>query len=84
MAMQISEKHRKEIEKIIADLKCPVDVACYKSGFENVCNASIVGDGTVTECSQENHSYCGFRFSFGYSYFCKCPLRVYAAKNLKI
>jgi hypothetical protein len=84
MAVEISEEQRKKIEKIIADLKCPVDFECYKSGFKNLCKAEIVGGSTLVECPEENRHYCGFRISVGYRNFCKCPLRIYAAKKLKV
>jgi len=84
MATQISDKHLKEIEKIIVDIDCPANFACYKSGFEDLCKAKIIKGRTLVECPEENKPYCGFRISVGYRYFCKCPLRIYVAMNLNI
>jgi hypothetical protein len=77
------EKHKKEIEKIIARFKCPKDFECYKSGFKNLCKAKDIGLEKYLECLKKDPGDCVFSLSFGYSYLCKCPLRVYIAKNLK-
>jgi hypothetical protein len=81
--MQISEKHKKKIEEIMADIACPMDFACYKSGFEDHCKVTIKGDHALVECAEKYLPYCGFRISVGYVDFCRCPLRIYAAKHLK-
>ena len=77
------EKHKKEIEKIIARFKYPKDFKCYKSGFENLGKARGIGIEGYVECLEKNPEDCVFSLSFGYSFLCKCPLRVYIAKNLK-
>jgi hypothetical protein len=33
------------------------------------------------KCLEENPQQCEFAMSFGYSYLCKCPLRVNIAKR---
>jgi len=84
--MQISEKHREEIEQIIAGFECPKDFVCYKSGFENLCKAKDANIEGFTYCLGEARrtELCPFSLSFGYRYLCKCPLRVYLIKNLNI
>jgi hypothetical protein len=73
----------REMEQIARRIRCSKDFQCYKSGFEKLCKAKIVGDGKMVECSPENEGSCEFRFSFAKKSFCKCPLRYYIAKNLK-
>jgi hypothetical protein len=73
----------KEIEEILGDLKCPKDFECYKSGLKVLCRAKDIGLEQFLECLEEEPIWCKFSFSFGNSYLCKCPLRVFIAKKLK-
>jgi hypothetical protein len=80
----VEGKHKEQIEAIIGGMECPKDFLCYKSGFENLCKASNVDYESLLDCLEENAQNCVFALSFGFSsYFCRCPLRVYLAKNLK-
>ena len=72
-----------QMKKIIGCLQCPKDFRCYKSGFRKLCKAKNIGLKEYLECLEENPTECVFSLSFGYSYLCKCPLRVYIAKVLK-
>lgn len=84
--MQITVKHQKDIERIITDIECPKDFVCYQSEFEHVCKAKDIGLENYLDCLGEATStmLCPFSLSFGNSYMCRCPLRVYLAKNLNI
>lgn len=73
----------KQIEEIIGQMKCPKDFRCWKSGLAVLCKARDIGQESFLECLEENPQECKFSLSFGYSYFCQCPLRVYIAKELK-
>lgn len=76
-------KHRAELQEIIAELDCPKDFQCYKSGFQILCKARDVGVQTFVECLEEYPQACTFSFSlYGWSY-CRCPVRVYVVKNLR-
>ncbi len=75
-------EHIKQIEQIINSMTCSKGFECFKSGFENLCKAKIVGDGKIIECSPENKRPCEYRFSFVDKSFCKCRLRYYIATNL--
>jgi len=76
------EKHKKEIEKIISGMKCSRDFKCYKSGFEDLGKARDIGVKGYVECLEDNPEACVFSVPFGYAFLCKCPLRVYIAKEL--
>ena len=41
----------------------------------------LVGLEGLVECLEGN-PFCEFSLSFGYSWFCQCPIRVYVAKEL--
>ena len=82
--IQMKESHKKQIEKIIKAMECSKDFKCYKSGFTDICKAKDIGRESVLECTGEYSYGCEFREYFGGSYYCKCPLRVYIAKELKI
>lgn len=80
--MEINEKHKSRIEELINEKKCPKDFECYRSGFENLCKAKDIGLKGVVECLEEDPHKCKFSICFGYSWFCSCAIRVYAAKEL--
>jgi hypothetical protein len=75
-------EHVEQIERIIASMTCSKGFECFKSGFENLCRANIVGNGQIIECSPENRQSCEYRFGFMDKTFCKCRLRYYIARNL--
>ena len=80
--MTSDKEFEKEVAEIIGDLKCPKNFKCYRSGFEALCKADDIGLESYLDCLEDNAFECKFAFSFGEGYFCKCPLRVYLAKNL--
>ena len=75
-----------KIKEIIDDLKCPKDFACYKQGFEGICQVKDVGLDSIVACVETTQIGCGnscpFHITYGHSHYCKCPLRVYIAKRL--
>jgi hypothetical protein len=78
----MEESIRQKILKIIDGIQCPKDFECYKSGFENLCEMKDIGLDSFLECLDKEASSCTFSVSFGINY-CKCPLRIYIAKELK-
>lgn len=81
--MELTEKQRKEIEAIAGGQKCSKDFKCYKLGFEKLCKARDHGLEGYLDCLEENPRDCPFSLPFGNGYFCKCPLRIYIARNLR-
>jgi len=77
------KEYKKEIEDIIDGLKCPKDFRCYRLGLEYLCKAKDIGMESFLICSEEDPQQCRFAMSFGTSFFCTCPLRIYIAKELK-
>lgn len=75
-------EHVEQIERIIASMTCSKGFECFKSGFENLCRANIVGNSQIIECSPENRQSCEYRFGLMDKTFCKCRLRYYIARNL--
>ena len=83
--IKIKEAHKVQIEQIIKEMECSKDFKCYKSEFTDICKTvKDFGHESVLECTGEHVCGCEFRKYFGRSYYCKCPLRVYLAKELKI
>ncbi len=80
----MKEEYRKKIEELIGQMQCPKDFKCAESGFENLCKARDLGLESYLECLEDNPSRCLFAQSFGNKYYCRCPLRVYLAKQLNI
>ena len=75
--------HKQRIEEIIGTMKCPKNFLCYQSGTESLCRARDIGIESFLVCLESNTGRCEFSVSFGNSYFCQCPLRVYIAKKLR-
>lgn len=80
---QISADISKRMEEIKSEMECPKNFKCYEMSFENLCKAKDIGLKTYLECLEEKPQECKFSMSFGYSYFCQCPLRVYISKKLR-
>ena len=78
----MEQDYKKQLEEIIDGLKCPKDFICYQSGFASLCKAQDIGMETFLDCLDEKSHECKFSVPTGKYYICKCPLRVYIAKNL--
>jgi hypothetical protein len=74
---------KKQIEKIIGEMKCPKGFRCYESKFDNLCRARDIGIESYLECLEKAPKLCAFSFSFGLFHLCQCPLRIYISKKLK-
>jgi hypothetical protein len=79
----MKQEHKRELEQIIDELKCPEDFKCYRMGFDDLCKAKDVGLQSHIECLEERPFQCKFSVAYGRAYFCHCPLRVFIAKKLK-
>lgn len=82
--MEITQEHERRIQEIMSEMQCSKDFKCYKSGFEKLCKARIICDGSLIECLEEKAQPCELGFSFGYGYFCNCTLRKYIARNFRV
>ncbi len=80
---KMEEDHKEEIEKIIDSLKCSRGFQCYRSGFKSLCKAKDVGLESFLLCLEDAPQECRFSRPFGEAFFCKCPLRIYIAKELR-
>ena len=82
----MEEKTRKRIKEIIGEMSCPKHFKCAELGFENLCKARDFGDEHHLECLQEPYPRCEFGLYTDSSgkgiRFCRCPLRVYLAREL--
>jgi hypothetical protein len=75
--------HNEDIEEIIAQMQCPKDFECYKSGFEVLSKTKDIGLSLYVQCLEEKVFGCQFSVRLGSINFCQCPLRVYIAKEMK-
>ncbi len=80
----MKEEQRKEIDEIIGKMKCPKNFRCLELDYTELCKAQDVDLEEYLECLLEDPFDCKFSLSFGSSYLCTCPLRVYIAKKLKL
>ncbi len=76
------ESRQKKIKKIIKTIQCTKDFKCYESKFKNLCKAKDIGLKSFLLCLEETRD-CNFSIYFIDEYLCKCPLRVFAAKEMK-
>ena len=79
----MDEEQKRKLEELIDDLKCPKDFICYRSGLEELCKAEDIGHESFLVCRDEGGELCNFSMNYGKGLFCKCPLRIYIAKELK-
>jgi hypothetical protein len=79
----MKDEDRENIEEIMAGMQCPKNFKCAEGGFEHLCKAKDTGLERCLDCLEEKPSACSFAMSFGDSYLCQCPLRVYISKTLK-
>ena len=75
--------NKKKIKEIMKDKKCLKKYICLKSEFEYLCKAKDMGYDNFLECLEKNSAECTFALSFGHGHLCKCPLRIYIAKEMK-
>lgn len=81
----MDEKTKEEILNIISQFSCPEDFICYHSGFKILCKTKEFNGGSLYECMEEDPTTCSFALSYGFNtHFCRCPLRQYLAKKLKM
>ena len=84
----MKKKDKKHIEEVLVDnivggMRCPKDFKCTKLGIEQLCKAKDIGKEDCLECLEENPCDCPFVVDIGDAQLCRCPLRIYIAKNLK-
>jgi hypothetical protein len=74
-----------QVEHIMAGMECVKDFECYQTGFEKLGRVRDEGLDDYVWCLEEEGKArdCGFSLSFGDAVLCRCPLRVYVAKNLE-
>jgi len=80
----LKKEEKKKIEEIMGEMSCPKSFQCAESGFEMLCKAKDRGIEGYLDCLDENFYRCSFAVPFGKGYVCKCPLRVYLSKELKL
>ncbi len=75
-------KHKAQLKKIMGEMKCSKHFKCHKSSFKEFCKARDIGLGEFLLCLEEDPFKCDLAVSFGNSYYCKCPLRRYALREM--
>ena len=76
------ESRQIKIKKIIKKIECAKNFQCYESKFKDLSRTKDIGLKSFLLCLEENHD-CNFSIFFIDEYLCKCPLRVFIAKELK-
>ena len=79
----MEQDHQKRIEEIIRGMKCQKDFKCCKPGSGYLCKAKDRGMEGYLDCLEQEADLCEFSLPFGDGFFCRCPLRIYIAKNLE-
>ena len=79
----MNDRIRRELAEISSAIECSRNFACVKNGFEDVCEARDIGlEHNLICLDKQACQECGFGHSVGIAHFCRCPVRVYAAKTL--
>jgi hypothetical protein len=82
LAEDLEEYHKKNIEDLI-EKQTTEDFKCYDLGTGVLCNGKDIGLESFILCLEKRPEKCNFSFPFGTGFFCKCPLRIYIAKEFK-
>ena len=77
----MDKEHEKRIDQLLTDH--PKDCKCYERGVGVRCKAEDVGIEWFVKCLEEDSFTCVFSVRYAYENYCRCPLRVYVAKELK-
>ncbi len=73
----------KRIEEIKSKMECSKNFECLTSRNANCPKMKDVQMESFVQILGEHPFYCDSMVSFGKSKYCKCPMQVYIAKNLK-
>ena len=76
------EEQKQKINELMAIMRCPKGFQCVESGAKEVCKALDIGMKSFLKCLENDARGCQFSISYGDSYYCKCPLRLFMAKKL--
>jgi hypothetical protein len=79
--MRIPVEHEAEVRRIISAVPCPWQKECCDSGVERHIRIHYLGGADLVECRDDCGRNCCFAVPFGYSIFCRCPLRKYLAAH---
>ncbi len=79
--MRIPAEHETEIRRIISDIRCPWQEECCDPGVERRTRLHYLGSANLIECLEDCGRECCFAVPFGYSVFCRCPMRKYLAEH---
>ena len=79
----MDNKAEEQIKQITDNMQCPNDFVCVKSNYETLCKAKNIGMRDFLQCEDQDSAVCKFSLPFGNSYFCKCPMRYFIARNPK-
>ena len=85
----MKQEEKTLVEEIKSRTQCDNNFRCCQIESRKLCHAKIVGDGRLVDCSKcgsieclrSNSKICPNRMSFGFGFFCTCPLRVFFAQN---
>jgi len=80
--MKIPEEHRQKLQELFEQSGCTKSPNCLEKSPEDICPVKDMPGVDLIECTE--HTGCRFALLFGYSTFCKCPVRMYLKKNCGI
>jgi hypothetical protein len=80
----VRERDRLAIKRLLGEVHCPKDFTCVASGLRVLCSAEDVGMEDALRCLEEDPANCPFARFNRVRWYCRCPLRVYLAKNLNL
>ncbi|MBP7051689.1 MAG: hypothetical protein KBE65_11790 [Phycisphaerae bacterium] len=66
---------------MISEIQCPRQGECCSPGVEKHVRIRSVAGADLVECQDNRSRNCRFAMPFGYSVFCRCPVRKYLAEH---
>jgi hypothetical protein len=82
MKETLDKNQKAKAEEIKASISCEKNFECLNSNFSKISQAKDIGLDEYVKCLAEKPDKCNYSLTFGYSYLCRCPMRIFAAKSL--
>ncbi len=73
--MELNMKYELGTDFLNETVKCSDDFSCLTGDSKCLCEAVSAIDNKLLFIKSEQYKSCNYKVSFGYSFFCHCPVR---------
>jgi len=80
----MTNRREAEIERIKANMSCAKAFSCMSSGLAQAGRVNVFASGQLLACRETGAAACSHAQPFGNGFYCKCPLRMYLTRVLRM